>query len=73
MLSPNRNYGYFRMIPYGETPSHKSEKSLLEDKSKALKAAKDFRYGEECYERIQNAKTCNEVSRIMTEYRRKTL
>ena len=73
MLSPKRNLGYLHLVPYGETASKTSEKSLWQDKSKALKAAKDFRYGEDCYERINNAKSKAEVSRIMTEYRKRSL
>lgn len=63
-----RNLGYFKQDSYGER-----KPSMLNDfegyKSKALKAAKDLYYGEECYKAIENAKDSAEISRIMVTYR----
>ena len=70
-LTPRRNLGYIRQEGYGSKKSRLTDKGLSNEKSMAIKAAKDLGYGEECLERIEDAKTHMAIGRIMAEYRRK--
>lgn len=64
-----RNLGYFKQDSYGDSPRQSPGMSFSGYKSKALKAAKDLCYGEECYKAIEKAETSAEISRIMVTYR----
>lgn len=45
--------------------------SLIAFKRHAIKAAKDFRYGDEVIQKLKDAKTTEEVNRIMRTARHK--
>lgn len=72
-LTPLRNCGYIRQANYKDskpTPS-KAKDGLKLEKARAVKAAKDLLYGDECINRILAAESEIAVGRILSEYRRK--
>lgn len=71
MLTPRRNLGYIRLENYKGSPSNKKEDGLLTERNKAIKAAKDLGYGDECISRLNEAKSKTAVGQIMSEYRRR--
>lgn len=47
----------------------KEEKEFLEHKKSTIEIARDLMYPKEVIEKIKNAKTSNEITRIMTTQR----
>lgn len=70
-LIPSRNLGYIRQEPYGSKATRVKDETFSHERSKAIKAAEDLGYGEECVERLESAGTRMAIGRIMAEYRRK--
>lgn len=70
-MLPSRNLGYIRQEPYGSKKRRFRDEAFSHEKSRAIKAAEDLGYGEECIERLNAAETRISIGQIMAEYRRR--